>query len=343
MKPLERVVAAVTHQPVDQTPVLPVLLQQGATALDLSLTEYFADPTRLYEGQMRLVDHYGHDGVFALPHVVQDTLPWGAGIQFHDDGAPSVNRMVINRYEDIADLQTPVAAQHPYLKRTLEAAANLARSCKGDRLIVGAIIGPFSLPSMLMGMGKALSLLGRHRAAYAAQQEKLRDQVMDYCVAWAKAQFEAGCDVVVAAEGMASASLLTEETFVREALPVLKEFITRTGGLIGLELVGEALPFAKHLRDLGCAVVLIGGNDRVDAMRAALGPSKALMGNLNNLKLLRWTPERIEFEARRVIHFAGPGFILSNQGPEVPLATPPENIRALIRAAQGQRAGTAAA
>ncbi len=334
MKSIERILAAAGHQPVDHTPVLPVLLQQGAPLLNLALSEYFAQPTRLYDGQMRLLDRYGHDGVFAIPHIVQDTLPWGAGLDFHDDGAPSVNRMVINRYEDIASLPRVFAANHPYLRHTLDTARKLARSCKGDRLIVGALIGPFSLPSMLMGMGKSLELLLRHREAYEQFYPLLRERMMEYCLQWAKAQYDAGCDLVVVAEGMASASLITEETFLREALPVIEEFVSRAGGLVGLELVGDALPFAHHLRQIPCAVVLTGSCDPVDAMRQALGPTKALMGNLNNLKLLRWNPDRVEFEARRAIHRAGPGFILSNQGPEVPLSTPPENIDALIRAAR---------
>lgn len=333
MNPLERIVTAVGLGEVDRTPVLPVLLQQGSTMLGVPLTEYFGEPARLAEGQHRLVDRYGHDGVFAIPHVVQDTLPWGAGLDFHDDGAPSVNRMVINRYEDIADLPRPNAASHPYLRHTLAAARALAQRHKGDRLIVGAIIGPFSLPSMLMGMGKSLGLLVRHRDAYNRFYPTLRERMMEYCLDWAKAQYEAGCDIVVVAEGMASASLLTEETFLREALPVLKEFAARAGGLVGLEMVGDALPFAKHLRDVPCAVLLVGSHDPVDQMRRHIGASKALMGNLNNIKLLRWDADRVEFEARRAIHRAGRGFILSNQGPEVPLATPPENIDALIRAA----------
>ncbi len=338
MNSLERIVAAVGLQPVDRTPVLPVLLQQGAPMLGLRLSEYFAEPQRLYEGQMRLLDRYGHDGVFAIPHVVQDTLPWGASLDFHDDGAPSVNRMVIDRYEEIANLPLPDPRSHPYLRHTLATAQALARTWKGERLIVGALIGPFSLPSMLMGMGKSLGLLGGHRDAYERFYPTLRERMMEYCLAWAKAQYEAGCDIIVAAEGMASASLISEETFLREALPVLREFSTRAGGLVGIELVGDAMPFARHLRDLPCAVLLVGSSDPLDAMRQSIGPAKALMGNLNNLKLLRWDADRVEFEARRAIHRAGPGFILSNQGPEIPIATPEANIDALIHAAHRRAA-----
>jgi uroporphyrinogen-III decarboxylase len=337
MNSLERIVAAAGLSEVDRTPVLPVLLQQGATMLDMPLRAYYETPEKLFEGQMALLERFNHDGVFAIPHVVQDTLPWGAGLDFHDDGPPSINRMVFKQFEELEEVRRPVAADHPYLRHSLRTAEKLADAVKGERLIVGAIIGPFSLPSMLIGMDKTFALLLGDPNRYEKYYPRLREEVMNYCLEWTQALYAAGCDIVVAAEGMASASLLTEETFLREALPVLIEFSERAGGLVGLEMVGDALPFAQHLARVPCAVLLIGSNDPPQEMRATMGQPKALMGNINNLKMLRWDAERIEFEARKTIAQAGLGFILSNQGPEVPLAVPLENVEALIRAAHTAR------
>jgi uroporphyrinogen decarboxylase len=333
MKPVERILAAAGLQPVDRAPVLPVLLQQGARMLETSLVEYFKNPARLAEGQARLIDRFGHDAVFAFPHIVQDTLPWGASISFHEDGPPSVNRMAIDRYEEIGDLRVPDPRTHPYLAHTLRAASDLARRYKGDRLIVGAVIGPFSLPSMLMGMGKSLALLVDHEEYRRTYFPILMEKMMGYTQRWAQAQLDAGCDLVVVAEGMASASLLTERTFLQYALPVLEECIGGIKGLVGLELVGDGLPFMPHIRNLPCAAMLVGSTDRLRDVRAALGKQKLIIGNINNLKLLHWDHERVEFEARRAIKEAGPGFALCNQGPEIPWNVPDANIEALIRAA----------
>lgn len=337
MTPVERILAAASLQPLDRAPVLPVLLQQGARMLDVPLKSYFGEPTRLAEGQSRLLDRFGHDAVFAFPHVVQDTLPWGAGIDLHEVGPPSVNRMVIKRYEEIAQLRAPDPCANPYLAHTLKAAGELARRYKGDRLIVGAIIGPFSLPSMLMGMGKILDLILHQESLRRAYWAPLMDQMITYTRRWAQAQLDAGCDIVVMAEGMASASLLTEKTFLQFALPVLKESISGIKGLVGLELVGDALPFMKHLKELPCAALLVGSSDRLPEVRAILGKQKLLIGNINNLKLLHWDPERVEFEARRAIREAGLGFALCNQGPEIPWNVSDANIEALIRAAHRSR------
>jgi len=338
---VERVMAAVGGQPVDRTPVLPALLQQGARELGIGLSSYFGQPTRLAEGQALLVERYEHDGVFAFPHVVQDTLPWGAGLNFHDDGPPSVNRMAINRYEEIDQLPDADPTAHPYLKGTLKAAQQLSKRYGGDRLIVGAVIGPFSLPTLLMGTGKFLALVLHHERERELYLRTLMRKMLAYSTAWANAQLEAGCDLVVVAEGIASATVISERTFLRDALPQLQAFVRGVRGPVGVEMVGDALPFAAHLKSLPCAAYLIGSTDPVVAMRRTIGPGKALIGNVNNLKLIRWDAERVEFEALRAIGEAGPGFILGNQGPEIPWYVPDENIAALVQATRKARLAVA--
>jgi len=336
---LQRVLAAVNGEAMDRPPVLPVMLMQGAKELGLSLPAYFETPNRLAEGQLRLLDRFGHDGVFAFPHIVQDVLPWGSTLTFHEDGPPTVGKMVIRRFEDIDELVVPDPTAHPYLRNTLDAASTLARRVGGEKLVVGAIIGPFSLPSMLMGTKKFLELLDDAplRERYF---RRLMDAMVEFTARWAQAQLEAGCHLVVFAEGIASATIIDEDTFLRYAKPVIEQFVervTRSGaaGLLGLEFVGHGLPFLPYVRDLNVAAFLVGESDPVAEVRRAIGPRRAIVGNINNLKLLRWGPERVQFEARRLIAQAGKGFVLSNQGPEVPWEVPYPVIEALVRAATG--------
>lgn len=337
MNSLQRVLAAVNGEPVDRTPVLPVMLMQGAKELGLSLPAYFEQPSRLAEGQLRLLDRFGHDGVFAFPHIVQDVLPWGATLTFHEDGPPTVGKMVIRNFEDIPGLTVPDPGAHPYLRHTLDAASTLARRVGSEKLVVGALIGPFSLPSMLMGTKKFLELLDdapiRERYFHT-----LMDVMIEFTARWARAQMEAGCHLVVFAEGIASATIIDEATFLRYAKPVMERFVQRvTGqgapGLLALEFVGHGLPYMQHVRDLDVAAFLVGESDPVVEVRRIIGPKKAIVGNINNLKLLRWGPERVQFEARRLVAQAGSGFILSNQGPEVPWGVPYPVLEALVRAA----------
>lgn len=341
MNSLERVLAAINSEPVDRTPVLPVMLMQGSRELEMPLPDYFGHPARLAEGQLRLVERFGHDGVFAFPHIVQDVLPWDSALTFHEDGPPTVAKMVIRRYEDILDMRVPDPTAHPYLRHTLNAAEALAREVGHEKLVVGAVIGPFSLPTMLMGTRKFLALIddAELRERYF---QPLMTLMVEFAARWARAQMEAGCHMVVFAEGIASATIVDEATFLKYARPVMERFVQRVAGdsgdargALALEFVGHGLPYMHHVRDLNVAGFLIGESDTLVEARAAIGPGKALIGNINNLKLLRWEPERVQFEARRAVAQAGPGFILSTQGPEVPYHVPYPVIEALVRAATG--------
>lgn len=340
MNSLQRILAAVKGEPVDRTPVLPVMLMQGARELGMPLEQYFGRPTRLAEGQLRLLERFGHDGVFAFPHIVQDVLPWGSSLTFHEDGPPSVAKMVIRNFEDILDLKAPNPADNPYLRHTLEAAEALSRDVGDEKLVVGAIIGPFSLPTMLMGTRKFLDILDEP-ALRERYFEPLMAAMIEFSAQWVKAQLEAGCHLVVFAEGIASATIIDEDTFLKYAKPVMERFVDRvrsiagSEGFLALEFVGHGLPYMHHVRDLDVAGFLIGETDLVTEARAAIGPTKALIGNINNLKLLRWGPERVQFEARRVMAQAGPGLILANQGPEIPWGVPYANIEAMVKAATG--------
>ena len=342
MNSVERIVAAVTHQPVDRTPVIPVLLMQGAQMLGLPLSEYFGRPGRVPEGQLRLLERFDGDAVFAFPHIVQDVLPWGSEIDLHDDGPPSVRGMVVKDVEAAANLVPPDPTRHMYTRSTLAAAGVLAKHVKGERLIVGAVIGPFSLPSMIVGTRRFLEILVEPELRRRVLPPLL-EATLAYSTRWAQAQLDAGCDLVVVAEGISSAALVDEATFVRDSLPLLQRLVKDVKGLIAIEPVGHALEILPHLKGIGAAAFLLGESDNVTAARRALGPAAAIVGTINNLKLLRWTPERVEFEGRRLIAEAGRGFILGNQGPEIPLGVPDATIDALVRAARTGRQGAVAA
>ena len=118
MNSLERVLAAATFQGPDRPPVFLVLLQQGAIEMGLPLSDYYSHGDHIAEGQTRLIEKYGHDCVVGVPHIVEDTLPFGTELKYYDAGPPSVTGMSIKRYEQIPELKVPRAADHPQMRET---------------------------------------------------------------------------------------------------------------------------------------------------------------------------------------------------------------------------------
>lgn len=334
MSSLERVLATMTHKQPDRVPVFPILLLQGAAELGMGLADYFSKGANWAQGQLKLRQKFGHDCVVGIPHVVQDITAFGSKVMYWEKGPPSPGGMAIHNWQDVDRLTVPDPKSVPELVETLKALEILAKEVKGDVPIIGAVIAPFSLPSMLMGTEKWMDLL-------LFEEPSVREQVMgrmleistEFSAAWANAQLEAGADVIVLADGMASAAVLTRQQFINFALPTLKAVIPQINGFVVHEGVGHLHPMLDLLVDLGLLGVILSHLDDLAKCRAIVGDKLALIGNLNNIEMTRWSPEEMTRRCEAALDaIPCPGYVLSAQGPEIPLGVSDEAIRAMVEA-----------
>jgi uroporphyrinogen decarboxylase len=332
MNSIDRILTTLKYREPDRIPVLPVLLLQGAKVLHLKLSEYLQNHEHMVNGQAALVDKYGHDGVFGIPHVVEDIEPFGGQISYCEYGPPTVSKMAWRQWADVETVQVPDPTRHPALVRTLKTIEGLAQKFKGQKLIVGGAIAPFSLPSMLIGSEKWLELLWEDELIRAPIFKRVMQICQGFCVAWCNAQLQAGADIVVLADGMASATCIMREQFEKYALPVVKQTINAIQGTVAYEPVGRIQPFIDLLPDIGASVMLLECDDDIKQCKACLHGKIAVMGNLNNIEMIQWSREKTLQECRKTIAqaAAGGGFILSAQGPDVPWDTPEEVIQAIV-------------
>lgn len=338
MSPYDRVMAVLQRQTPDCVPAFPILLLQGAAELGLSLEAYFSKGEHLAEGQLRLLDKYGHDCVFGFPHIVEDITAFGAGLIYFNNGPPSAAGMVIQSYDDIDRLTAPDPGSVPLLGETLKAIGLLAQEVKGHVPILGACIAPFSLPSMLMGTERWLDLmLFEEEEVRQPVMKRLLDITTDFCVAWANMQLAAGADAIVLADGMASASVINRQQFIDLALSVIKETIARINGPVVHEGVGSVHLMIDLLPQTGAIGVMLTCEDDLAEYKRMVGGSLALIGNLNNIEMRRWSPEDMTQKAQTALAAGAPGsgYILSAQGPEIPLGVDDAVIHAMVEAAHG--------
>ncbi len=327
----ERLLATVTHKIPDHPPVMPVMLMQGAQELGLSLQEYFSKGEHYATGQLRLLEKFGHDGVIGVPHVVEDTVAFGATLMYFRNGPPSLGKMVVRSFNEIKKMRAADPKAVPALRETLKAIELLAQQVKGKVPIIGAAVAPFSLPSLLMGAEKWVDLLFSEPAVRDPLLAQSLAVARDFCVAWANAQLQAGADVIVLADGMASATMITRDEFKQFALPVIRETIPQIKGPVVWEGVGSASSLIDLIAETGAvAMVLDCHDDLAQAHKIAAGKI-TLMGNLNNIAMRRWSPEKMRVETQAALDATGGvDFIVGAQGPEIPLGVSDDAIRALI-------------
>ena len=53
-------------------PVSPATLLYGAAEMGMEIEQYFSKGENFAEGQLCLLDKFGHDFAFSFPHVVED-------------------------------------------------------------------------------------------------------------------------------------------------------------------------------------------------------------------------------------------------------------------------------
>jgi uroporphyrinogen decarboxylase len=212
----------------------------------------------------------------------------------------------------------------------LGAIARLRELAGDDVPILGSLKGPFSLASFLGGFEDFLewTIVDKDRA-HAALKLALENQL-----GFAEAIIRAGA-VPFIGDPVASGSLVSPEVFREFAQPYLERLVRhvhRFGTRAGLHVCGNTRSVTGDLAATGADVLSL---DEVDlgSVRQELGPGALLMGNVPTGLVHTGTAGEVFAAAQACLAAAGPRLILSTAC-DVPADAPPDNVKALVRAAR---------
>jgi MtaA/CmuA family methyltransferase len=294
-------------------------------------TGIFFPGAHLDPGQMADLATAGHeilgfDSIMPEFSVQQEAAALGCEM---DWGSPSMMPDAkTHPFQRVEDLKIPEnILEKPSLKVVLDALGILRRRYGDKVAMIGKVMGPWTISYHMAGTENFLLWS-------ATDPDKVRrflDALKEVTVLFARAQFQAGADVVVLADH-ATGDLVSPKTYAQFLLPVHQEMVQRIGGPLILHICGNC---GDRLR-----MFVEAGFDgyhfewQVDAREAVkvVNREMALVGNINNpVALYRGTPEDVRKQVRYSIE-AGVDII----APEcaVPLQTPLRNLRAIVEAAQ---------
>jgi [methyl-Co(III) methanol-specific corrinoid protein]:coenzyme M methyltransferase len=194
--------------------------------------------------------------------------------------------------------------------------------------IVGKVMGPWTLSYHMAGTQNFLLHIGMGELG---KVNKMLRQLMFVTISFARAQFQAGADVVVLADH-ATGDLVGPYHYREILLPIHKELVAQIGGPLILHVCGNCADRLEIFAETGIDAYHF--EWQVDAKQAVekVGHLISLVGNINNPQALyQGTPGEVYKQARYAIE-AGVHII----GPEcaIPLKTPLENLKAIVAAAQ---------
>jgi MtaA/CmuA family methyltransferase len=295
-------------------------------AAGVSFPDAHLDPNAMAELALAGHEILGFDTVMPEYSVQQEGAALGCDVDWGDrDRMPDAKNFP---FEDFADVIVPQnLLEKPSTKVVLDALSILRRHVGGKVAIVGKVMGPWTLSYHMAGTQNFLLQIGMGETEKVT---KMLRQLMSVTVAFARAQFQAGADIVVLADH-ATGNLVGPYHYEELLLPIHQEITSQIDGPLILHVCGNCSDRLELFARSGVDAYHF--EWQVDAKTAVgtVGKSMSLVGNVNNSEILyQGTPDDVYQQVRYAVD-AGVNII----APEcaIPLSTPLENLKAIVAAA----------
>ena len=334
MNSLERVVATVNFGRADRVPVIAQVFGHAATVAGVSVDDYVRDGELLARCQVEALSRYGYDAVFSLMDASVEAEAAGCEVTYRRGQYPAVSRHALSADGDWDALPVPDPASAGRMPEMLKALESMRRELDGEVLVVGCVMGPFTLASQLLGMEALLYLSVDDPARF--------EQLLDYATAvvsrFGRAQVAAGAHLPIVFDPASSPAVIPPDLFRARVLPhitrVLDDFRQAGAAASWLHVAG---PAASVLPDYAAAGVNIANFDYYISAEEAAGllPQTCLDGNIKSVAFMNAAASEIAAEAEALLAaFSDRGGFILSSGCEIPPEAKPENIAALVQAAR---------
>ncbi|MFC2107145.1 uroporphyrinogen decarboxylase family protein, partial [Bacteroidota bacterium] len=326
-----RVLTTLGHQEPDRVPLFLLLTMHGAKELGTTIPDYFSKAENVAEGQMKLREKYGDDCLYNIFYAPIEVEAAGGDVIFRDDGPANSGKPLIQSIEDIKSYQHPDPKTSPLLSEVLKATSLMKNEIGDEAPIIGVVMSPFSLPVMQMGFDKYLELMVYNEDEFNI----LMDKNIEFCVAWANAQLEAGATAIGYFDPVSASSIITREQYLNTGFKIAKKTISQINGPTATHFASaRCLPILDDVSQTGTLIAGISSLEDSKDLKEVSKGKITLLGNLNGIEMVRWTPEMAEQKVKEVISKAGAGggFILSDNHGEIPFQVPDEVLFAISKA-----------
>lgn len=307
----------------------PILMYFAANFIGKTYGEFASDYNVLVEANLRCMDEFGLDMLGLISDPYRETSAFGAKIQFVPDGVPRCLNYVVKNLDDVINLKNPDVHKAERTLDRIKAGEVLSRKTQGNIPIIGWIEGPLAEACDLAGVQNMMMQL--------MMDPDFANRLMDKCMVtakdFAKAQIEAGCEIIGMGDAVCSQiDAETYQTFVKERHKELIDFIHSLGGKIKLHICGDTNHLLPHYNDLNLDILDLDWQVDISHARSVVGEKVILAGNINPVLVQDKSRDEVFSLCRSLVEkHKNERFILS-AGCEITVLTPPENLKAMDEA-----------
>ncbi len=307
---------------------MPITMMFAAELAGATYKNYVTDFKTLAKAQIFTAEKFDFDHVSCISDPAREAVDCGAAVRFFDNQPPALteSQALLGDKSKLPGLKIPDPLADGRMHDRVRAAALFKDKVGGEKLIEGWIEGPCAEAANLRGIN-ALMLDFFDDPGFVRD---LFDFVLEMEVRFARAQIEAGVDII--GIGDAAASLVGPQIYEEFIFPYQKKMVDdihNLGGYVRLHICGNTNSILAGLRRLGCEIVDLDWMVPLAQARALMGEGQILAGNVDPVSVLRnGTPIDVEQSLMKCYRCAAPKYVVA-AGCEVPRGTPEDNLLAL--------------
>jgi MtaA/CmuA family methyltransferase len=293
------------------------------------LARYYQDYRVLGDANLAVQEAFDLDLVQTISDPYREAADFGAEVIFPEDDLPVCPQPLLADSPDLRRLKVVDPHTGRRMSDRIAAARYLRERLGGDVPIMGWVEGALAEAADLRGVS-ALLLDLYDRPEWVRD---LLETIVEVEIAFARAQIEAGADII--GLGDAIASQIAPDMYREFALPYERRIfaaVHEMGAVARLHICGNTTRLLPYMPQSGADIIDI--EWMVDLKRAAavFGESPATCGNFDPVAvLLQATPAQVRAAVFKSLE-AGGARAFSAASCEVPSGTPVANLRAHAQA-----------
>jgi uroporphyrinogen decarboxylase len=337
MNSLERIQAAVAFEVTDRVPVLPQLFGHAAVIAGETIHDYGRSGDLLARCQLKALERYGHDAVFAVADTSVETEAAGSELAYRTNDYPYVQTHAFSKSTNLTAVAIPDPSRAGRMPEILHALTILRRELKDEVLVVGCVLGPMTMAGQLLGLETALYLAIDDPAGF----QRLLDFSTEVVIRFGVAQIEAGAHLPMVFDPAASPDVIPPALFRELEGPRIKRlfeaFHAAGAHANWLHIAGPTTPILPFCLDTGADILNFDYCVDPSAIMDK-APSACCNGNIKCLDFEEATPQSILSQSMKLMdQFRHRGGFILSSGCEIPPGARPENVEALVSATREWR------
>ena len=307
----------------------PILMHFAARFNNTTYGKFASDYKVLVESNIRAMEYFDTDMVSLISDPYRETSAFGAPIEYIDEGVPRCLEKIVKTMHDVKNLPTPDVFKCERTLDRIKGAEYFQKLLKGSIPVSGWIEGPLAEACDLTGVSEMLLNL--------MIDPDFSNTLMDKCLItaknFAKAQIEAGCDLIGIGDAICSQiDKDSYDLYVKDRHRELIAYVHECDASVKLHICGNVTHLLESLKELNADIVDLDWQVDIGHAREILGSEVVLGGNINPVLVQDKSEEEVYTLSRRLVdNYKDQKYLLA-AGCEITVLTPYQNLMAMRKA-----------